>query len=553
MIISPGSRFAVSCRIWRMMTSLHIRGLPDSIIVHTVILQQGGNTMKMTGTIITVLMMLAGGPARAADPVRPFVIAGEELPPFEYLDANGKPAGINVEVIERVFAELGVPFEIRFYPWARAWLMVENGAADAVLSVSYNKEREPFLYFTEEQKRFKETRQIPPDFLWLTEYVFFVKRQLAGTVRFDSFEQIRRDDLRVAVNDQYSYDCAFMRSGITMIPRSTPSEGMRTLLSGAAELYPMDRAAGWALVKQEGLQDRITWLPKPLFMKPYLLGFSRKSDYPGAEALMRRFYARVREWRQNGGIDQITARHLDPFRPARPARPLVFVCEGWPPFEYFKDNRMQGINVDLVARIMDSLRLPFEIRSYPWARAWMMAERGQADAVLSVSYHPDREHVLYYTDGQREAARDGRLPTDYLWISRYGFFVKTRNINNGQFDSYETMIESQCRVGLNKGYSYAPDFPANRFTAHYYYDTESGFMGLLQDVIDVYPMDMTVGHHTLLELGLENSVTCLPKVLFTKPYLSPFIKASDYPGLESIMYEFYHQLRQMRASGVLPY
>ncbi len=508
--------------------------------------------MKLTVTIITALVLLAGGRVRADVPVRPFVIVGEELPPYEYLDENGKPAGINVEVIQRIFTELGISCEIRFYPWARVLLMLENGAADAVLSVSHNPKREALLYFTDEQKQFVETQKVPPDFLWLTEYVFLVNRRLAGSVRFESYEQIKRDGLRVVVSDQYSYDDAFMQSGIATMPRSTSVEGLRSVLDGGADLYPMDRAAAWALLKKEGLQDRITWLPKPLFMKPYLLGFSRISDYPGTETLMRRFYDRLRESRQRGEVEQLTARHLDPVRPVRSARPLVFVCEDWPPFEYMKEGRMQGIDVDLVGRIMSTLRLPYEIRSYPWARAWMMAERGQAEAVLSVSYKADREEVLYYTDGQRAAAKDGSLPADYLWLSRYAFFVKSKNGGNGHGDSYESIIESNARVGLNKGYSYAPGFPVERFNSRCYYDTESGFQGLIQDEIDVYPMDMTVGHHTLLKMGMEDSVTCLPKVLFSKAYLSPFVRQSDYPGLESIMYEFYHQLRQLRASGLLP-
>lgn len=509
--------------------------------------------MGMTVSIIAALVSLTAGLVLADAPARPFVIVGEELPPYEYLDGNGKPTGINVELIQRIFSDMEVPLEIRFYPWARAWLMVENGAADAVLSVSHHPKREPVLYFTDEQKRFSATQSVPPDFLWLTEYVFFVNRRLAGSVRFDSYEQIKRDGLRMVVNDLYTYDDAFMQSGVATTSRSTPAEAVRTLLGGGADLYPMDRTAGWALLKKEGLQDRITWLPKPLFTKPYLLGFSRVSDYPGTEALMRRFHDRLRECRQRGDIEQVTARHLDPVRPARLARPLVFVCEDWPPFEYMKEGRMQGIDVDLVGRIMGTLRLPYEIRSYPWARAWMMAERGQADAVLSVSYHPDREQILYYTDGQRTASKGNSLPEDYLWLSRYAFFVKARNGGNGHFDSYESIIESKTRVGLNKGYSYVPGFPVDRFNSRYYYDTGSGFLGLIQDEIDVYPMDMTVGRHTLQEMGMEDSVTCQPKVLFSKAYLSPFVRQSDYPGLESIMYEFYHQLRQLRASGLLPY
>jgi polar amino acid transport system substrate-binding protein len=487
------------------------------------------------------------------DSLRPFIIVAEQFPPFEYLDSDGVPAGINVEIIKHIFTELGVPYEIRFYPWARAWVMVENGAADAILSVSYNPKREPFIYFTEEQRQFISTGVIPPDFLWLTEYVFFVNRRLANTVRFESYEQVKRDGLRVVVSDQYSYDEAFLHADLDSISKSSPSDAMRAIVDGIADLYPMDRTGGWALIKQEGLAEKITWLPKPLFSKPYLFGVSKVSGFPGAQEIMRKFYDKLLVYRRHGDIDQITLKNLKGVRLERPSRPLVFVCEDWPPFEYMKDGQMQGIDVELVTRIMKAMGLQYEIRSYPWPRAWMMAERGQAEAVLSVSYHPDREKVLYYTDGQRYAFEKGGLPQDYLWLSRYRFFVKSQNDALKNNHSYDQLIEAKTRIGLNKGYSYAPGFPVDKFNSTYYFDTEAGFMGLIKDEIDLYPMDMTVGQHTLLEMGLEKSVESLSQDLFSKAYLCPFVKASDYPGLESIMYEFYYNLRQLRASGLLPY
>jgi len=428
--------------------------------------------------------------------------------------------------------------------------MIINGAADAVLSVSYQQQREPYLYFTREQTQFWKTGQVPPDFLWLTEYVFFINRRFAPTLQFTSYQQLETDKLRIAINNQYSYDTDLLEADIPRITKHSSLEAMRSLLKGEADLYPMDRAAGWALLKQHDLHRRITWLPKPLFMKPYLLGFSRQSDYPDLENIMQRYHEEIRAMRKNGIIEEITARHIDPISPPRPDRKVRFVCEDWRPFEYLEDGRMQGLNVEIVERIMTTLRVPYEIRSYPWARAWVMAERGQADAVLSVSYHPDREDVLYYTDGQLEAGQQGTLPRDYLWISRYAFF--TKNNHRDLTSDYQAILDRKLRVGLNQSYSYAETFPTEQLGTKTYFDTESGFMGLIKGEIDLYPMDLTVGRFTLRDMGLEESIKPLPDVLFSKAYLVPFVKTSDYPGLEGIMYEFYHQLRQLRASGALP-
>ncbi len=493
--------------------------------------------------------ILAIAPAQASENPRPFIIVAEVLPPYEYMNDAGKPTGINVEIIDHVFNALGVPYEIRFYPWSRAWLMAANGAADAVLSVSYQKQREPYLYYTDEQRTFWKTGEIPPDFLWLTEYVFFATQILADAVRFESYEQLQADKLRIAISDQYTYDTALLEANIPQVVKNTPLDAIQALLRGEADLSPMDRTVGWALLKEHDLHDRITWLPKPLFMKPYLLGFSKNANYPDIEDLMQRFYGELRNMRQNGTVEEITARYLDPIRPPRPDRKILFVGEEWRPFEYEENGQMQGLNIKTVSRIMKSLQIPYEIRSYPWPRAWLMAEQGHADAVLSVSYHPEREDTLFYTDAQRQAAREGTLPTDYLWISHYAFFTKGNHTN--LTSDYDAIIQSNARVGLNNGYSYTKSFPAEEFSSRMYFNTEAGFMGLLTEEIDLYPMDLTVGEFTLKNMGLEQSIRPLPEILFSKAYLIPFVKKSDYPGLESIMYEFYHQLRQLRASGAL--
>jgi len=494
--------------------------------------------------------LLLGTLLNADEATRPFTIVAEALSPYEYLNDAGQPAGINVEVIDKIFTKLDIPYEIRFYPWSRAWLMTANGAADAVLSISYQKEREPYIYYTDEQRDFWKTEEIPPDFLWLTEYVFFMNRRIADSIRFDSYEQLGEENTRIALINQYSYDNVLLDADFPKTIKNTPLEAMHALLEGEADLTPLDRTAGWALLRDHQLDDRITWVPNPLFMKPYLVGFSRHSDYPDIEDIMQRFYKELRKMRKSGAIEDITARYLDSIRPPRPDRKLLFVAEDWRPFEYEQDGKMRGTNVQTVSRIMTSLRIPYEIRSYPWPRAWMMGEQGHADAVLSISYHPDREDTLYYTHDQRQAAQQDTLPNDYLWISRYAFFVKN---NHPDFSSdYDTIIEQGLRVGLNQGYSYAKTFPADAFTSRRYFETEAGFMGLLTEEIDLYPMDLTVGEYTLKSMGLEQSIKPLPDVLFSKAYLAPFVRTSDYPGLESIMYEFYHQLRQLRATDALP-
>ena len=114
--------------------------------------------------IIAGTILLASFRTAAEEPQqsnRPLRIVLEDYPPYEYLE-NGEPKGIDVDVIKRVFDRLGIACEFKFYPFTRGWLMLKRGTADAAPSISYRREREPFVYYTSEQRDFATTGRTPP-------------------------------------------------------------------------------------------------------------------------------------------------------------------------------------------------------------------------------------------------------------------------------------------------------------------------------------------------------------------------------------------------------
>lgn len=221
------------------------------------------------------------------------------------------------------------------------------------------------------------------------------------------------------------------------------------------------------------------------------------------------------------------------------------------PFEYLKDGRPTGINVELVKYIMSKLRIPYEIRFYPWARAWMMIKKGKVDATLSVSYKPSREKYLHYTAGQKAFDKTGQLPKEYLWLSEYVFFIKKKNRHKLTFKSYQQLKKAGYKIGTNKGYAYNPEFRAAKLKSSLIVNnTKEGFEALISGKIDLYPIDRTIGLTTIKDMGLEGSITYLPKILFAKPYLCPYVKTSTYPNLNRIMTDFYRELNLARQSGL---
>lgn len=488
---------------------------------------------------------LAGGAEAPAGPLR---IAAEEWPPYEYLE-GGKPRGINVEVAGRIFKRLGIPFEYQFYPFSRALMLAEKGEIEAIASLSYQPDRESKFYFTESQRAFGATGHMPDDYLWIAEYVFFLPRRAAGAFQFESYDQIKRNRYRVGLINHYSYNKEFTDAHIGTHFSPSALDALKALDRGEVDLVPMERTVGRWLVQRIGAQDSILSAASPIFTKPSLLAFTRASPYPRLGDVSAAFYRELRKMRDSGEYDSLCETFIKPDYLDRITRPLLFVCEEWAPFEYLENNRIVGIDAAVVEVIMQRLGIPYRIAFYPWSRAWMLAEKGKADAVLSVSYKKEREEVLYYTEGQRQFAESGVLPPDYLWLSEYVFFVMKKSAAQISFDSYAQLKEKGVRIGRNRDYTYDPAFLEAGFEGPVYPSTEAGLRGLVDGEIDLYPMDKMVGLAELRRLGLQDSITCLPKPLFSKPYLSPFCKKSDFPDLERIMKAFYRELRLLRASG----
>ena len=487
-------------------------------------------------------------PCAANEAERSLSIAFEEYPPYEYME-NGSPTGINVEVISGVLNSLGVRHEYKIYPFSREWMLLKRGAVDIAPSISYQDDREPYLHYTAEQKAFRTTGVFPRDYLWITEYVFFVDRRYKDALRFESYEQIKKDRCRIGVIKNYSYEPDFWRLPQRLRTFFYTQDAFKAVAEGEIDMFPFDRQVGVWTLKALGLSEQITYLPKPLFAKPYLLVASKASTYPGLEDLMREFYAALRRMRDDGTYRSIVARYVPSQFGDTAHRKLRVVCEQWEPFEYHDGERPRGINVEVTDRIMRRLNVPYEIRIYPWSRAWMMIEKGDAEAVLSVSYNENREQSLFYTPEQRAFAKTGAMPPDYLWISEYVFFVMKKRAHRLKFESYEQIRKDGCRVGTNRDYSYHPSFLEAKLGCRVYSGTEEGLRGLVRGEIDLYPMDRIVGTATLAAMGLAESVTFLPNPMFRKPYLASFSRCSDFPALEQVMYAFYAELRRMRESG----
>jgi polar amino acid transport system substrate-binding protein len=74
---------------------------------------------------------------------RPLIINTQEWAPYNY-SVNGKVTGSATEILKNTLNDMGVQYEIKVYPWARAQYLVENGQADGFYTASKNAKRDAY-------------------------------------------------------------------------------------------------------------------------------------------------------------------------------------------------------------------------------------------------------------------------------------------------------------------------------------------------------------------------------------------------------------------------
>jgi len=82
-------------------------------------------------------------------PDRRIVVGGDhDFPPFEFLDDEGRPAGLNVDLTRAIARATGVDVEIRLGPWAEVRKALERGEVDALQGMFSSPGRDRQVDFT---------------------------------------------------------------------------------------------------------------------------------------------------------------------------------------------------------------------------------------------------------------------------------------------------------------------------------------------------------------------------------------------------------------------
>jgi polar amino acid transport system substrate-binding protein len=230
----------------------------------------------------------------------PYVEVEPEMPADEAGPGNAGAVmaeGVSVEIVRRAFAAAGIEVEFVSHPWTRNAQLVENGTVDAAM---------PYYCSADRAKVFTCSNAVVEG-----EQVFFHRREM-------DFEWSGMKDLRpytIGATLGYFYGESFeSREAIgelKVLRIARDDVNMKLLTHGRIDLFPQDKAVGYALIRQTLPPDRwgdITHHPKPLHRKSLHLIFTRATER-GAR-FSRLFDGELAKMKESGEL----ARLLEPLR-----------------------------------------------------------------------------------------------------------------------------------------------------------------------------------------------------------------------------------------------
>lgn len=255
--------------------------------------------------LLVSLGLFAAAAAQAETPAtgenRTVIVGGNRAyPPYEFLDADGKPAGYNVDLTRAIADVMGMKVEFRFGAWSTLRNDLTEGTIDILQGISYSEERTRTLDFS------------PPH--TIVHHAIFARR---GTKPVEKLEELRGRKV-VVFRDGIMHDSLVgLGFGPELLLTDSPAEALRLLASGRCDYAVLASLPGMFLIQQLHLTNVVP-VAKNVAAEKYGYAVAK-----GNHELLTRFSEGLAILQQTGQYQAIYDRWLGPHEQQRFPREKV--------------------------------------------------------------------------------------------------------------------------------------------------------------------------------------------------------------------------------------
>lgn len=288
---------------------------------------------------------------------------------------NGKPAGFDVEIMERFSRFIGRPVEYSLLNFGGLIAALASGKVDVISAgMTITEERAKQVAFS--------------DCYFKSSSIALILKERDGMDAKPHKEIKNIEDLntaKVAIVSGLIYDkyVAEHAPGAEVVLLDTYPDVFMALESGKAAVMLVDGVIYETVLKKKGLHE----VAFVLFEDPYGVGF----NYNNPE-LRDQFNAFLEEIKQNGVYEEMTQRWIDhydtakmPDWPDQPkGKPLRLGCSGTTEaFDFIQDGRNAGFDIELVERFGRSIGRPIKFYNLKFGGLIAALSAGTVDMIAS--------------------------------------------------------------------------------------------------------------------------------------------------------------------------
>lgn len=207
--------------------------------------------------------------------------------PFTYIDKN-TPSGMHVELVEKALASLGYLATIDYLPRKRCLFSMEQGAIDAMISISYSKEVAKNADFPEDAEKSVESQ-------WRIMQVDQVVVTMKSDYEFDGKIESLPEPVRIPSGESMT---AYISASGKMIDEAKTDE---------QNFGKMRRDMNGCVITTTMVAEKIATMPEyagkinihaiPLASLSYHLAFSKKTGISFEEK--KALWEEIKKWREN--------------------------------------------------------------------------------------------------------------------------------------------------------------------------------------------------------------------------------------------------------------
>ncbi|MET0268152.1 MAG: transporter substrate-binding domain-containing protein [Duganella sp.] len=229
--------------------------------------------------------------AQGQPPQRPLVLVSFDYPPYMEVHPGQPPGGMMVELVNTIFARMGRPVDLQFYPLARSLSLIDTPLADGFFTIKKTEEREQKYHF-------------PREPLLTQDFVIFVRANSRLDFRGDVSELA---DTTLGVVNKVSYgaifDAAANRGVFNRLEvAQTYEANFRKLLAGRMDALVSSRIMGVAVLKRLQALDKVKVVGPPIETTQSYLVFNRSTVAP---ELVGEFDQTLSIMRKDGSLKKI--------------------------------------------------------------------------------------------------------------------------------------------------------------------------------------------------------------------------------------------------------